>query len=253
MQEAKEEQILIKRLKELGTKAYYKDILTYTDFLNLNEISIFHSIKKDFGRLSYESYGGYEGAERQVFFLKGKEIKFNFDDYISCVLIEPLNKKFADKLSHRDFLGSILGLGLERGKIGDILVRDKAAYCFCFTNISEFIIDNLSKVKRTSVSCSLVDTKVKAFTPDFIEIKGIISSNRLDSIISVALQTSRSKVLKLISSGKIFINGKEVLSNSYSLKEDDILSIRGHGKFIYKGESGKTRKDKLRILLLKYN
>ena len=68
MQEAKEEQILIKRLKELGTKAYYKDILTYTDFLNLNEISIFHSIKKDLCKLLYESYGGYEGAERQVFF-----------------------------------------------------------------------------------------------------------------------------------------------------------------------------------------
>lgn len=253
MQEDKEEQLLIRRLKELGATAYYKGILTYTDFLNLNEISIFHSIKKDLGKLLYKSYGGYEGAERQVFFLMGNEIELNYDDYISCILIEPLNKRFSDKLSHRDFLGSILGLGLERSKIGDILVRDNKAYCFCFTNISEFIIDNLNKVKHTSVSCSLTDTKAKVFTPNFIEIRGTISSNRLDSIISVALQTSRSKVLKLISSGKIFINGKEVISNSCSLKEDDIFSIRGHGKFIYKGENGQTRKGKLRILLLKYN
>lgn len=253
MQEAKEEQLLINRFKELGATAYYKGIFTYTDFLNLYEISIFHSIKKDFGKLLYESYGGYEGAERQVFFLKANEMEFNYNDYISCILIEPLNKRFSDELTHRDFLGSILGLGLERSKIGDILVRDNEAYCFCFTNISEFIIDNLNKVRRTSVSCSLIDTKAKVFTPNFIEIRGIISSNRLDSIISVALQTSRSKVLKLISTGKIFINGKEVLSNSYYLKEDDVFSIRGHGKYIYKGEKGQTRKGKLRILLLKYN
>lgn len=64
----KEEQLLIKRFKELGATAYYKGISTYTDFLNLNEISIFHSIKKDLGKLLYEGYGGYEGAERQVFF-----------------------------------------------------------------------------------------------------------------------------------------------------------------------------------------
>ncbi|HHX55152.1 MAG TPA: RNA-binding protein [Clostridiales bacterium] len=253
MQGDKEEQLLIKRFKELGSTAYYKGILTYTDFLNLNEISIFHSIKKDLGKLLYESYGGYEGAERQIFFLKGNDIELNYDEYISCVLIEPLNKRFSDKLSHRDFLGSILGLGLERTKIGDILVRDNEAYCFCFTNISDFIIDNLNKVKHTSVSCSIADTKANHFTPNFIEISGTISSNRLDAIISVALKTSRNKVLNLISSGKIFINGKEVLSNSHTLKEEDIFSIRGHGKFIYKGEKGLSRKGRLRILLLKYN
>ncbi len=180
-------------------------------------------------------------------------MELNYDEYISCVLIEPLNKKFSDKLNHRDFLGSILGLGLERAKIGDILVRDNEAYCFCFTNISKFIIDNLNKVKHTPVSCSIVDNKTNYFTPNFIEIRGTISSNRLDSIISVALKTSRNKVLNLISSGKIFINGKEVLSNSYTLKEEDVFSIRGYGKFIYKGEKGQSRKGRLHILLLKYN
>ena len=252
MQQDKEEQIFIKRTKELGTTAYYKQFLTYTDFLNLNEISIFHSIQKDLPDIDYESYGGYEGAERQIVFFKGYDEDINYSDYISCIHIEPVNKKFSDKLTHRDFLGSILGLGLDRNTTGDILVKDREAYCFCLSNISEFIVENLFKVKHTDVTCSITKVDTDTFKPQFEEIRGTITSNRLDSIISVAMKTSRSKIISLISSGRIFINGRVVLSNSYNLDEDDIISIRGHGKFIYKGEEGKTRKDRLRILLLKY-
>ncbi len=252
MHKDKEDQIFIKRIKELATTAYYKEIITCTDFLDLNQISIFHSIKKDLPKIPFELYGGYEGAERQMLFFKGSDMEFKYTDYISCVHIEPVNRNFTDNLNHRDYLGSILGLGIDRSTTGDILVKGKDAYCFCVSNISEFIVKNLFLVKRTNVLCE--ETKIDAdnFKADFEEIRGTITSNRLDAIIAVALKTSRSKISNLISSGKIFINGKEVLSNSYNVKEDDIISIRGHGKFIYKGELGKTRKGRIRISLKKY-
>ncbi|NLJ90007.1 MAG: RNA-binding protein [Clostridiales bacterium] len=253
MHQDKEEQIFIKRIKELGTTAYYKEILTYTDFLNLNEISIFHSIKKDLPKIPYESYGGYEGAERQILFFKGISTDIDYKDYISCIHIKPVSKRFSDELSHRDFLGSILGLGLDRSTIGDILVKDGEAYCFCLSSISDFIIDNLFMVKHTNVLCSLADIDTDTFRPNFEEIQGTITSNRLDAIIAVALKTSRSKITSLISSGRVFINGREITSNSYVVKDDDIISIRGHGKFIYKGQDGITRKGRLRVLLLKYS
>lgn len=252
MQQQKEEQLLVKRLKELGSNAYYKNVLTYTDFLNLNEISIFNYSINGLPPVSHEAYGGYEGAERQIIFFKGNDLDINYKDHISCIHIEPLNKKFSDKLTHRDFLGSILALGIERYTIGDILVKDKEAYCFCLSNIGEFIVDNLFKVKHTNVDCSITEIDGSLFQAQFKEIRGTITSSRLDSIISVALQTSRSKITSLISSGRIFVNGRQTLSNSYTLEEDDIISIRGHGKFVYKGIEGQTRKNRLRILLLRY-
>ena len=253
MQQDKDEQLFIKRINELTAAAYYRHIITYTDFLNLNEISIFHSIKKDLPKIPYESYGGYEGAERQVLFFKGNKDDIVFKDYISCVHIEPASKRFSDELTHRDFLGSILGLGLDRSTIGDILVNDKEAYCFCLSNISDFIVNNLFLVKHTNVLCSITNTDASVFKPIFQEIKGTITSNRLDAIIAVALKTSRSKITSLISSGRVFINGREILSNSYIVKDNDIISVRGHGKFVYKGEEGQTRKGRIRILLLKYS
>lgn len=253
MQQDKEEQLFIKRIKELKTTAYYKEILTYTDFLNLNEISIFHSIKKDLPKVPYESYGGYEGSERQILFFKGNNEDIEYRNYISCVHIQPVSKRFSDELNHRDFLGSVIGLGLDRSKIGDIIVKDNEAYCFCLSSISQFIIDSLYLVKHTNVLCNLANIDASTFKPNFEEIFGTITSNRLDAIISVALKSSRSKITSLISSGRVFINGREILSNSYVVKDDDIISIRWHGKFIYKGQEGLTRKGRLRILLLKYS
>ena len=253
MQEEKEEQLLIKRIQEMAKAAYYKNILNHTDFLNLNEISIVHSLRKDLPKIDYEFYGGFEGSERQMFFLKGNDYSLEYSDYIHCIYITPLHKKFSDKLTHRDFLGAILNLGIQRSKIGDIVTKDTQAYVFCTSSISEFIITHLERIKHTNVKCSLVNLDQAVFKPNFIEITGSISSNRLDSLISLALKTSRSKILPLISAGKVFVNGRLIQSNSYQVKEDEVISIRGQGKFIYKGVLGHSKKGKIRVLLMKYN
>jgi RNA-binding protein YlmH len=248
----KEEQILKKRFLELARIAYHKEINTYTDFLNLNEINIFYTLKQEMPNVKYQLFGGYEGAERKVLCFYGGDSVKAFSSYITCLRILPLNKKFSDNLNHRDFLGAILNLGIERNTIGDILVKEKEGYVFCETTISNFIIDNLVKVKHTNIRCEVQMDQTLDITPEFKDIRGTVSSARLDSVIALALGASRSSILGLIEGGKVFVDGKLVESNSYNLKENETVSVRGHGKFIYKGIQNQTKKGRFYVTLQKY-
>jgi RNA-binding protein YlmH len=248
----KEEQILQKRFLELARIAYHKGICTYSDFLNLNEINLFYRLKQEIPNVKYELFGGYEGAERKVLCFYGEESVKAFSGYITCIRILPLNKKFSDDLNHRDFLGAILNLGIERNTLGDILVKEKEGFVFCETTISNFIIDNLLKVKHTSIRCEIMDDHAPDIKPAFKEIRGTVSSPRLDSIIALALNASRSSILGLIEGGKVFIDGRLIESNSYILKENETVSVRGHGKFIYQGMQNQTKKGRFYVTLLKY-
>lgn len=248
----KEELLLQKRMIELSKTASNKYVNTFTDFLNLAEINLFYSIKNEISTVEYGIFGGYEDAERKVLCFYGDTSVKAFSSYISCIKILPLNKKFSDDLTHRDFLGAILSLGIERCMIGDILVREKEGYVFCETSISEFIIDNLDKVKHTNVKLSIVCGNELDIKPNFKEIRGTVSSDRLDAIIALAFNTSRSSITSLITGGKVYIDGKLVEHNSYNIKENETISVRGHGKFIYKGLENQTKKGRYYVTLLKY-
>jgi Uncharacterized conserved protein, contains S4-like domain len=252
MNNEKEEQLLKKRILELAKAADRKGINTYTDFLNLNEIGIFHSLKPELPNLNYVLYGGYETAERKVVCFCGDDSVKAFSGYITCIRMLPLNKKFSDELNHRDFLGSIMNLGIERSKIGDILVKEKEGYVFCETAISPFIIDNLIKVKHTSIRCEAVEGQIEQISPNFQEMKGTVASARLDAVIALAFHSSRSSILGLISGGKVFVDGRLVESVSYLLKENETVSVRGYGKFIFTGLQTQNKKGRYSVILLKY-
>lgn len=252
MSNDKEEHLLRKRFIELSRIADIKGICTYTDFLNLNEISIFKSMNKELPNINYRLFGGYEGAERNVLCFYGDDSVKAFSSYIACIQIRPINKKFSDDLTHRDFLGAIMNLGLERSKIGDILIKEKEGYVFCLSSISSFIIDNLSKIKHTSIQCNRMNEDAPEISPSFKEIRGTVSSPRLDSIIALAFSASRSSMLSLISSGNVYVDGRLEESNSYVLKEGETVSVRGYGKFIFKELQNQTKKGRYYCLLLKY-
>jgi RNA-binding protein YlmH len=252
MNNDKEEQILRKRFMDLARAAENKGICTYTDFLNLNETSIFFRMKKEILNVNYDLFGGYTDAERKVLCFYGDESVKAFSDYITCVRILPLNKKFSDDLSHRDFLGALMNLSIDRSKIGDILVKEKEGYVFCETTISQFIIDNLDKIKHTSIKCNIMEQDAPDIVPNLQEIKGSVSSARLDSVIALAFNSSRNSILSLISGGKVFVDSRLVESNSYMLKEEETVSVRGLGKFIYKGMQNQTKKGRYFVILQKY-
>ncbi len=252
----KEEQLLRKRLLDLASTAYQRGITLFSDFLNPNEQGLLSSMKSELPRIKYFANGGFSDAERKILCFCGNEQITKAEEVvypIACIRIEPINQKFSDRLNHRDFLGAVLNLGLDRGKIGDILIEENMGYIFAHTTISPFITEQLVKVKHTVVTCTIIDQKDFNYQPKFTEIIGTVSSVRLDSILSVAFRSSRSSLSGLIEGGKVFVGGKQVLSNSYILRENDIVSVRGMGKFIFAGTSYQTKKGRYSVKVLLYS
>lgn len=248
----KEELMIQKRLIELSNIAYRRDIVTFSDFLNLNELNILHSTPKNMFPARYETYGGYDYAERQMVAFLPDALYYDYNYPIEVLKISPLHSKFAEELTHRDYLGAILNLGIERCKIGDILVNEKEAYLFSADNIAPYIQESLSRIRHTSVMISLEKTENLEYSPKLEEIKGTVPSVRLDTILSVAFPLSRSKLVGLIEGAKVFVNGKLITSNSYHLKEGDIISVRGMGRISYGGIQSETRKGRYFVTVYKY-
>ncbi len=255
MNNDKEEQLLGRRFADLANAAYHRGICMFSDYLNLYEQNLFLRFKNELPRIKYFAYGGFEDAERKILCFCGndqidqrEEIEFP----ITCIKVSPINQRFSDDLNHRDFLGAVLNLGIDRSKIGDILIEHKTGYIFAHTSISRFITDQLVKIKHTVVSAGVLDQQEFHYEPKYTEVTGTVSSVRLDSILSVAFHSSRSSLTGLIEGGKVFVNSKEVLSNSYALKEQDVVSVRGLGKFIYTGTSYQTKKGRYSVKLLLY-
>ncbi len=167
---------------------------------------------------------------------------YEYEYPISILKISPLQKKFSEKLGHRDYLGSILNLGIERSKLGDILVEDEYAILFVQESLESFMIDELTRIRHTSVIVERMELQEFSYTPKVEEIKGSVSSVRLDSLLALAFHSSRSKLVAYIEGGKVFVNGKLVTSNGYQVKENDIISVRGLGRFRYKETSSQTKK-----------
>lgn len=259
----KEEIILCRRFLELAKSAYHKGICVYTDFLNLNEISIFHSMVKELPAVPYSMFGGYQGAERvKICFhgdlqgntldLTGNEVVDLGDFPVVCLHIRPSHEKFAENLDHRDYLGSIMNLGTNRNKIGDILIQGKEAYCYCDSLISDYIIQNLERIRHTNVKIQVYENPDTLATPNYKEVTASVSSIRLDAMIALAFRTSRSGITGLIEGEKVYVNSRLVTSNSYQLKEGDIISVRGHGKFRYQSKGNLSKKGRIYVNLLIY-
>lgn len=245
----KEMQILKKRIKELANKSYEHNIYTYTGFLSLAEQDTFYDMSNEMPGISYELFGGNNDCERQMLkFGSLASIGYEEEFPLNCLLITPLAEKFADDLNHRDFLGAIMNLGIERNTIGDIFIQGKSAYVFCVNKIAPFMIDHMDKVKHTKVKCSIVDPSMDlpAKEPEALNIT--VASERADGVIAKIYNLSRNQCIELFRAKKIYINGRLNENNSYNLKKDDVVSVRGFGKFVYYGTSHITKKGKLSIL-----
>ncbi len=193
-------------------------------------------------------WGGYDNAERCVASFGDREYFVDNNDYpIKCILINPVNQKFADSLTHRDFLGSLMGLGIRREVLGDIIIHENSGYLFCLDTICDYIIENLTQVKHTTVKCELTANIPANALPQPVSREIIVSSERLDVIVSAIYNMSRSQVLPLFNTEKVFVNGVVKQSHSATVNVDDKISVRGYGRFIYKGVLRKTKKDRLVI------
>lgn len=248
----KEELMLQKRLIELSKLAYQRGIVTYSDFLNLNELNILHTMPKNELYTSYKLFGGYDFSERQMVAFLPDALCYEYFYPISVLKISPLQKKFAESLSHRDYLGAILNLGIERSKIGDILVQDNSAILFIHQSLETFVQEELRRIKHTSVMAEPENFAEISYKPKTEEKKGTVSSLRLDSLMALAFSSSRTKLVSYIENGKVFVNGKLITSNGYQIKEEDIISVRGLGRFQFKETLSQTKKGRYFVTIDMY-
>lgn len=243
-------ELLKNRLLELGNKAYQQNAYTYTNFLDTYEQSIYHECcSQTLSFIDTQLVGGHAYWDRAVLTF-GSENMFGYQAQIPivCICISPLQLKFSDDLNHRDFLGALMNIGIERSLIGDILVQeDNQAYVFCMDHIAEFIIGELHQVKHTSVSAQIIKHDVN-IEPRYMEKDGFVSSCRLDAVIGLAYQLSRSQSIVFIQGKKVFVNGRLITSNSYILKDEDVISVRGFGKFLFVGVTAHSKKGRSHII-----
>lgn len=143
----------------------------------------------------------------------------------------PLNRKFSEDLTHRDYLGSILNLGIDRSKTGDILIENNTAILFAHDDIVSFLCSELTRIRHTSVKTEELPSFDIQYTPKYEELTGTVASVRLDSLLSLAFSSSRTKLSGLIEGGRVFVNGKLITSNGYQPNEGDLISVRKMGKF----------------------
>ena len=246
------DQLFEKRMMELGKKSYYRGILTFSDFLDLNQQNILHSLSfRDTG-VQVKTFGGYESAERQMAAFVPDALSYEQAYPIACIKVQPLNRKFSEELTHRDYLGAILNLGIERSKTGDILLDDSCGYIFCCESMADFLTEELVRIRHTSVQARRLSQEEPLPSPKREEISGTVASPRLDSVIALAFGSSRSSILGLIEGGKVFVNGKSVVSNGYGIKDGDIVSVRGKGKFQFGSVTNKTKKNRYHVILYRY-
>ena len=248
-----DEQILKAHLSDLARSAYQQNIYTYSNFLSPDELSLLDDIADDISYISHTCFGGNELSERQVVGF-GSEKDFGYPGQfpISVIRITPLLAKFSDDLNHRDFLGALMHLGIERDVLGDIIIKDNTAYVFCLNKIADFICDELTKVKHTNIKCEITDLDIPALAPTLVDVEFPVSSLRLDGVIASLIKCSRKEALSLFEERRVTLNGKITGRNSTLLKDGDVFSVRGHGKFIFDHAGGNTRKGKTYVHIKKY-
>lgn len=246
------DEFFLKRIRELANLSYQRDIVIFSDFLNLNEQNMVNSQNLRSLGVKVESFGGYVNAERQMVAFHPDALAFPWEYPIDCLKIRPMAAKFSEPLSHRDYLGALLNLGVDRNVIGDILVQENTAWFFCADKMTDFFLENLCRVRHTNILIEKVENPDELPAPRMETISGTVASVRLDSLISMAFKASRSSVVPYIEGGQVFVNGKLITSNGYEPKEGDIISVRKKGRFVFNGVSRQTKKGRCGVQIMRY-
>lgn len=237
------------RIEELAERCERRGIFVYTDFLNPTKAEEAGRVAKSKG-VKIEFYGGTENAERVMARLGDKE-EFGYDEEypVKLLKIECTGGKFASPITHRDVLGAILNLGIDRDKTGDIFVNGIFVYIFAEEKIAEFILKELESVGRNAVKITEAKELPDEFKVTIIEMEISVSSNRVDAIISRLYGLSREQSSALFKNGFAAINGKQTDKGEKELREGDVVAVRGKGKFKFLGEGGTSKKGKLYVRL----
>ena len=232
-------------------------VITHTKFLDLNQQNEFNAFPKDKEVESF-TFGGYELAERKIGIFVPKIYGVTEDNFLAynggepiCVL--RIEKDRFSALSHRDYLGALMNLGIKREMLGDILTDDNGAYLIALAETAPFIKENLKRIGNGS--CNVTDSDFEKLGQIKTDVKDVfltVSSLRLDNVISSAFSLSRKHAVNEIYAKKVFVNDILVEKSDYRVPIGAKIVVRGKGKVILTEQKGISRKDRPQIIIRKY-
>ncbi|MBR6401384.1 MAG: RNA-binding protein [Firmicutes bacterium] len=232
------------RALDKAAAAQRKNIPAYTAFFDPFKLKRLMDMV-GFCGMQAVTYGGYEGAERRMIGFLPDYMEFAAEDF-PITPVEICFTRFSKGLTHRDFLGSVLGIGITRDKVGDIIVEDERAVVYADSSIADYIAANLEYVGHTKVRTGLLESySPPVSAPN--EKKMTVASLRLDAVLGGCFNLSRTRVAELIKGEKAYINWLGESSPSKQVAEGDIITLRGSGRAVIKEINGKTKKDRILI------
>jgi len=247
-----EEKLLFAKVLDKLVSAEKKLVETHTNFLDPVRAESFYMslVNQKPYEINVVQYGGYLEAERKVIGFYYEENFDSFDSFPITVLNINFNEKFSKAPTHRDYLGGILGLGLERTKIGDIVLMETGAEVYVLNDVANYITENLNKVGRTSVKVTQGKSLIGKSSTG-IEKRITVASMRLDAVLSSGINISRGKAAALIESEKVYVNWKNV-KKTHTISPNDVITIRGFGRVSIDSLEGSTKKDRIVLKITVY-
>ncbi|MDO5047388.1 MAG: YlmH/Sll1252 family protein [Anaerococcus sp.] len=231
----------IKRAISILEQAYYKQIEVSSFFLDPFERRVIGSIAEKNG-IKIKFVGANPRAERKIFIANPYYDDIDTSQYIRVMEFEKV------EIGHPDILGALIHLGLDRNKIGDISILEEKVEFVLLKEDAAFVKYNLFKVKREPIAIDFKDTNMlDLIEAKYIEKSGFISSLRLDNLIGLMVNSSRKKAKDLISKSLVKVDFQTITDPSYKVSESSPISIRGWGRFIFDGVSGRSKKDNYHV------
>lgn len=253
-----EDKLTIARLMDKINLSKTRNKIVNTEFLTIYQREI---IQKELNKNKIKNYiffGGYEDAEGQLLIIYPEKFDMdivtkNLENIIKAIKIK-LPKELKGKYTHRDYLGAAMKTGLNRNRIGDIIVFEDTAYIIVLNENAEYIKEFLKELVRFSkANIEIINyNEIEIREPEFEEIKITVSSMRLDNVVSEISRISRGKAEELLMQEKVFVNSKIETKSAKTVKENDILAIRGKGKFVVDKMVGSNKKGKSIVIIKKY-
>lgn len=220
-----------------------------TGFLDPREQFIVETIVNNAG-LSYDAYGGFLKPERERLLIYPDYYEPETDDYQVALFSINYPAKFVT-LEHRDILGSLMSLGIDRSKFGDIRLQDDIAQFAVVDELKDYLAANFNSIGKSKVRIEQLDSSVALIDSmeSWTEELYTISSLRLDAVVAAIMNSPRQKAVTLVQNDKVKVNHTVRNQPAFELNELDSLSVRGAGRFKILSIEGRTRKDKIRVLI----
>ncbi|HHX01928.1 MAG TPA: photosystem II S4 domain protein [Firmicutes bacterium] len=220
-----------------------------TDFYDPYEQKVARSVLSAIAEVGVMEFGGYRRAERARLAIYPQ---FFLTEAIA-VPVRVLQAKgyfsFA-KVKHGDYLGSLIGLGLKREKIGDIICLADGCQVVVAAEIADFILQHWHQVHEVSIDVREIDPEQIAVEPERVrEIKATVASLRLDAVAAAGFGTSRTKIAREIKGERVKVNWKLVNNPAHEINPGDVLSIRGRGRVVVEQITGTTKKGRIGLVL----